>query len=141
MWLYYDVSECSYVLIVVTCSKMCRSTVDNVFMKIQRLKIVFIWIGEKMSWLHWLSIWFLILFLFLNNVFSKVVSVQWMLELLFYQFQILVLLNGPGTVWVYSCVSPHDAGKNYCLSAEKIVIDVLTSNNKKKSPKIQWTNI
>ena len=140
MWLYYDVSECSYVLIVVTCSKMCRSTVDNVFMKIQRLKIVFIWIGEKMSWLHWLSIWFLILFLFLNNVFSKVVSVQWMLELLFYQFQILVLLNGPGTVWVYSCVSPHDAGKNYCLSAEKIVIDVLTSNNKKKSPKIQWTN-
>ena len=58
-----------------------------------------------------------------------------MLELLFYQFQILVLLNGPGTVWVYSCVSPHDAGKNYCLSAEKIVIDVLTSNNKKKSPK------
>ena len=139
MWLYYDVSECSYVLIVVTCSKMCRSTVDNVFMKIQRLKIVFIWIGEKMSWLHWLSIWFLILFLFLNNVFSKVVSVQWMLELLFYQFQILVLLNGPGTVWVYSCVSPHDAGKNYCLSAEKIVIDVLTSNNKKKSPKIQWT--
>ena len=140
MWLYYDVSECSYVLIVVTCSKMCRSTVDNVFMKIQRLKIVFIWIGEKMSWLHWLSIWFLILFLFLNNVFSKVVSVQWMLELLFYQFQILVLLNGPGTVWVYSCVSPHDAGKNYCLSAEKIVIDVLTSNNKKKSPKIQWKN-
>ena len=140
MWLYYDVSECSFVLIVVTCSKMCRSTVDNVFMKIQRLKIVFIWIGEKMSWLHWLSIWFLILFLFLNNVFSKVVSVQWMLELLFYQFQILVLLNGPGTVWVYSCVSPHDAGKNYCLSAEKIVIDVLTSNNKKKSPKIQWTN-
>ena len=140
MWLYYDVSECSYVLIVVTCSKMCRSTVDNVFMKIQRLKIVFIWIGEKMSWLHWLSIWFLILFLFLNNVFSKVVSVQWMLELLFYQFQILVLLNGPGTVWVYSCVSPHDAGKNYCLSAEKIVIDVLTSKNKKKSPKIQWTN-
>ena len=140
MWLYYDVSECSYVLIVVTCSKMCRSTVDNVFMKIQRLKIVFIWIGEKMSWLHWLSIWFLILFLFLNNVFSKVVSVQWMLELLFYQFQILVLLNGPGTVWVYSCVSPHDAGKNYCLSAEKIVINVLTSNNNKKSPKIQWTN-
>ena len=135
MWLYYDVSECSYVLIVVTCSKMCRSTVDNVFMKIQRLKIVFIWIGEKMSWLHWLSIWFLILFLFLNNVFLKVVSVQWMLKLLFYQFQILVLLNGPGTVWVYSCVSPHDAGKNYCLSAEKIVIDVLASNmKKKKSP-------
>ena len=63
------------------------------------------------------------------------VSVQYMLELLFYQFWFLVLLNGPGTVWVYSCVSPHDAEKNYCLSAEKIVIDVLTSNiKKKKSP-------
>ena len=140
MWLYYDVSECSYVLIVVTCSKMCRSTVDNVFMKIQRLKIVFIWIGEKMSWLHWLSISFLILFLFLNNVFSKVVSVQWMLELLFYQFQILVLLNGPGTVWVYSCVSPHDAGKNYCLSAEKIVIDVLAPNMKKKKKSPEYND-
>ena len=31
-------------------------------------------------------------------------------------------------------MSPHDAGKNYCLSAEKIVIDVLTSNKKKKNP-------